>query len=321
MLKASLVAGASAALISNDVIAQFNTFTAEHGIEYDTQAEWGHRLGVFAENIVRIEAHNERHVAEGGERVFGVNKFSDLTPEEFKAGFLTYVPSENPVPDEEREIPSVEAPLASIDWRSKGVVTPVKDQGRCGSCWAFSATEAIESYAKMSGKYSLIQLSPQQINSCDRNDGGCNGGNTETAYRYVKSVGGLERESDYPYTSGSTGRTGSCQFQASKIAVKITGYVAVRSGESNLQSALNKGPVSVCLAAESFQYYNSGILKSCAPPVDHCVQAVGYNSGYSTPYWIVRNSWGTSWGEKGYIRIMMGKDLCSISDDVTYPTF
>jgi len=136
----------------------------------------------------------------------------------------------------------------------------------------------------------------------------------------VHKAGGIETSADYPYTSGG-GSTGICKFNAAKIAVKITGYKSVARGEANLKTALNNGPVSVCLAAEAFQSYRSGILKSCPGSVDHCVQAVGYDDSNSPPYWLVRNSWATSWGEKGYIRIESGKDLCKIADDVTYPTF
>jgi len=229
--------------------------------------------------------------------------------------YLTYRPS-NATRDEVVPEPFLGA---TQDWRTKGAVTAVKDQAQCGSCWAFSTTEAIESYAFLAGQPLKI-LSPQQINSCDKNDGGCNGGNTETAYRYVESAGGLELEADYPYTSG-TGRTGTCKFDASKIAISIKGYKSVARGESNLQNALGSGPVSVCLAARAFQSYHSGILSQCDNQVDHCVQAVGFDTTNSVPYWIVRNSWGTSWGERGYIRVEMGKDLCRISDDVTYPTF
>lgn len=244
----------------------------------------------------------------------GVTKFFDMTPEEFKNTML--MPNYQPIEEAEYVTPNATAEPNDVDWRTKGAVTRVKDQGRCGSCWAFSATEAIESYAKLSGKYSLTELSPQQINSCDRNDGGCNGGNTETAFRYVASCGGIQTEADYPYTSG-TGRTGTCKFDATKVAVKITGYKAVARGETNLETALQSGPVSVCLAADAFQTYHSGILTSCPGRIDHCVQAVGSTASY----WIVRNSWGTGWGEAGFIRVAKGSNLCHIADDVTYPTF
>jgi C1A family cysteine protease len=135
-------------------------------------------------------------------------------PVEFKKFYLGYKPSNVTKP---RVDVVIDGPIANdIDWVSKGAVTPVKDQGRCGSCWAFSATAAIESYAQLAGK-GLKVLSAQQINSCDKRDGGCNGGNTETAYQYVKGAGGIELNSDYPYTSGG-GQTGSCKFNSGRIA-------------------------------------------------------------------------------------------------------
>merc|ERR1711981_466332 len=163
--------------------------------------------------------------------------FSDLTPEEFKQQYLGYVPTNHTGVD--RITPTTPA-ANSIDWTTKGAVTAVKDQGQCGSCWAFSATAAIESYAFLAGK-GLKVLSAQQINSCDKRDGGCKGGNTETAYGYVQSAGGIELERDYPYTSGG-GRTGQCKFKESKIAISINGYKSISRGESNLKSALNDGP-------------------------------------------------------------------------------
>jgi len=305
----------SAVTLNSAVTDAFGRFMKEYGKSYDSVEEYAKRLGVFAENMDRVAKMNAEHVLINGEAVFGVTKFSDLTPEEFKATYLTYRPS-----NRTRDIkdPVIEGPIANdIDWVSKGAVTPVKDQGRCGSCWAFSATAAIESYAKLSGKYGLEVLSAQQINSCDKRDGGCNGGNTETAYEYVKGAGGIERNSDYPYTSGG-GSTGSCKFQSSKIAVTISGYHSVSRGESALKNALNDGPASLCLAASSWQTYRGGILARCDNQVDHCVQGTGY-SGSS--YWRIRNSWGTSWGESGFIRLAQGKDLCKVSDDTTYPTF
>jgi len=305
----------SAVTLNSAVTDAFGRFMKEYGKSYDSVEEYAKRLGVFAENMERVAKMNAEHVLINGEAVFGVTKFSDLTPEEFKATYLTYRPS-----NRTRNVkdPVIEGPIANdIDWVSKGAVTPVKDQGRCGSCWAFSATAAIESYAKLSGKYGLEVLSAQQINSCDKRDGGCNGGNTETAYEYVKGAGGIERNSDYPYTSGG-GSTGSCKFQSSKIAVTISGYHSVSRGESALKNALNEGPASLCLAASSWQTYRGGILARCDNQVDHCVQGTGY-SGSS--YWRIRNSWGTSWGESGFIRLAQGSDLCRVSDDTTYPTF
>jgi len=306
---------ASAVTLNTGVTDAFGRFMKEYGKSYDSVEEYAKRLAIFADNMERVTKMNAEHVLINGEAVFGVTKFSDLTPEEFKATYLTYRPS-----NRTRNVkdPVIEGPIANdIDWVSKGAVTPVKDQGRCGSCWAFSATAAIESYAKLSGKYGLEVLSAQQINSCDKRDGGCNGGNTETAYEYVKGAGGIETESDYPYTSGG-GSTGSCRFESSRIAVTISGYHSVSRGESALKNALNAGPASLCLAASSWQSYRGGILSRCDNQVDHCVQGTGY-SGSS--YWRIRNSWGTGWGESGFIRLAQGQDLCRVSDDTTYPTF
>merc|ERR1712228_1080804 len=210
----------------------FGRFMKDYSKKYDSIEEYAKRLGIFAENMDKVAQLNYENVLANGEAVFGVTQFSDLSAEEFKATYLTYKPSNRST--RVIEDPVIDGPIANdVDWVSKGAVTPVKDQGRCGSCWAFSATAAIESYAKLSGKYGLEVLSAQQINSCDKRDGGCNGGNTETAYGYVKEAGGIETERDYPYTSG---------------------------GESTLKNAMNAGPASLCLAASSWQSYSGGIL-------------------------------------------------------------
>jgi len=318
-MKAALIASlaSAATLITPEISSSFSDFQAKYKKTYSDE-DFPKRLVVFAENLAKAQHNNQEHMLAAGTAVFGVTQFMDLTPEEFKNMYLTYIPSTNRTLEE--VVPHVNEAAAAVDWRDKGVVTPVKDQAQCGSCWAFSAAEAIESYAKLSGKYDLIKLSPQQITSCDKVDLGCNGGNTESAYEYVVKAGGIETESDYPYTSG-TGRTGTCLFDSKKVAVKITGYKAVKTGEANLEAALNQGPVSICLAATKFQSYTGGILSTCDNNVDHCVQGVGYDFNGDSPYWIVRNSWGTGWGERGYIRIAKGKDLCKIADDVTYPTF
>jgi len=294
---------------SND----FEAWASRHGKVYASAAEHQKRSDIFKANLLKAQLGNIESVQNGGDAVFGVTQFSDLTEEEFRNTYL--MPNYEPT-EEERFTETAFNAAADIDWRTRGVLTGVKDQGQCGSCWAFSATEAIESYSVISGKYRLQELSPQQINSCDRRDGGCNGGNTETAYQYVVTAGGIETEQSYPYTSGR-GQTGPCLADASKFVVKIAGYRPVARGESNLEASLNNGPVSVCLAADAFQTYRGGILAACPGRIDHCVQAVGYTADY----WIVRNSWGRNWGEAGFVRIKRGANLCQISDDVTYPTF
>jgi C1A family cysteine protease len=319
-LALALAAVANAALrIHPETMTAFQNFQVKYGKTYASEEEFAKRLQIFAKNVEMVNRQNEEHILIGGEPVFGITKFMDLTTEEFSAMYLTYI-----APDESnrtRVTPTFDGPLAtSIDWVAKGATTAVKDQGQCGSCWAFSAVAAVESYASLSGKYGLIKLSTQQVNSCDKTDGGCNGGNTETAYAYIKQAGGLETDAAYPYHSG-TGITGTCKFVQSNIKVSISGYTSVAKGEDALKTALNSGPVSICVAANAFQTYRSGILKSCPGFIDHCVQAVGYDDSFSTPYWKVRNSWGTSWGEAGYIRIESGKNLCKISNDVTFPTF
>jgi C1A family cysteine protease len=312
-----LFATASAA-ISGDVMSLFLDFQKTYGKSY-SDAEFPKRLAIFSDNLERVNKLNAEHILLGGEAVHGVTQFLDLTPQEFKAIYLTYVPGNET--DVHRPRLELDGPLAStVDWRTKGAVTAVKDQGQCGSCWAFSATEAIESFFFLkTGK--LVELSPQQITSCDKVDGGCNGGWPYRAYDYVKSAGGMELGKDYPYTSGTSGQTGTCKFVSSKVVAGtgLKAYTSIQKSESQLQTALNNGPVSVCVAADAFQSYRGGILKSCPGQIDHCVQAVGYDS--TNNYWIVRNSWATTWGEQGYIRIAMGKDLCQIAQAATFPTW
>jgi len=234
---------------------------------------------------------------------------------------MGYVPSSHPKVNILEEFG---APLpTSFDWRTKGAVTPVKNQEQCGSCWAFSATEGVES-AWFLAKNQLIVLSPQQIVSCDQNDGGCNGGDLPTAFQYVEQ-NGMETNAVYPYTSGN-GNSGTCEYDGSDVVVHISGfkYATQSANETQMQVALlAHGPLSICVDAETWQYYQGGVIThGCGDSLDHCVQIVGFSAttNNKTPYWIIRNSWGADWGLEGYLWVERGKDECGVSDEATYVT-
>jgi len=214
------------------------------------------------------------------------------------------------------------SPPSTLDWRVKGAVTPVKNQEQCGSCWAFSVAENVESQWILAGhgNNKTVDLAPQQIVDCDQSDAGCNGGDPPTAYEYLMSTGGLESESAYPYTA----EDGTCRFNKAAVSAKISNWKYATSGddETTLQNNLASwGPLSVCVDAASWQDYAGGIMGGwqCAwiNILDHCVELVGYDTTASTPYWIVRNSWGTDWGENGYIRLEMWDDTCGIAMEAT----
>jgi cathepsin F len=210
------------------------------------------------------------------------------------------------------------------NWLDLGAVTPVKNQEQCGSCWAFSATEEIESMWILAGKATntTVNLAPQQIVDCDTTSAGCGGGETGSAYNYVISAGGQEPEKDYPYTA----QNGPCTSKTSDFVAKISSWKMATSDydEKTLQANLvSWGPISICVDASHWQDYQSGVMtwEQCAwiNILDHCVQLTGYNL-HPSPYWIVRNSWGASWGQSGYIWLEMWEDTCGIAHDATSVT-
>jgi cysteine peptidase B len=297
----------------------FTQFKTQYNKSYATAKEEQLRFGVFKESMIRAQQSQ----AKNPKARFGVTKFSDLTPEEFSRMYK--MPNFDgskfprpPVKDFSKPQPPLSLPGCSpdksnFDWGSCGVTTPVYNQEQCGSCWAFSATETIESYFALGGG-TLTQLSMQQIVDCDTSDQGCNGGFPSSAYTYVQNAGGLDPLADYPYTA----EDGTCNFNSQEVAATVTSQQSI-SGEDGLyQQASTAGPVSVCVDASSWQDYSGGILTQCSNNVDHCVQLTGYyNYGQSGAYWNVRNSWGTDWGQSGYIWIEIGQDLCSIGDYAT----
>jgi len=315
----------------SDLFTEWERFKEVHQKEY-SQEEDLYRQGVFFTNLRRIAKLNQDA---RGRAKFAVNKFAAMTPSEFKE-MLTFVPHEYiAAPLFDPKTPTF-ARGATIDWRTKGAITDVKDQGQCGSCWAFSAVEETESMWILKGK-SKVELSVQQVVSCDSVDGACNGGDTPTAYAYIQSAGGLESEDDYPYSSGG-GDNGTCNFDKSKLAGgNNNGFVyaspACQSNdpdcrkvdEAKLLQSLGTAPISICVVADPWQFYDSGVMThdQCDgkfADLDHCVQLVGYNADPSDgKYWIVRNSWGSDWGESGYIWLEYGFNTCGVADEATIP--
>jgi len=300
---------------------QFLEFQQEYQRVYKTNAEFEYRFGVFQENLKRAaELQLKNPLA-----TFGVNKFSDFTKEEFEGTYLmpnvdvsTWV---KPPPKDF----SIEHPLNNLgcvpnptwySWIDCNVLTNIYDQGQCGSCWAFSATETIESYVALSGG-GLNSLSMEPIVDCDTTDGGCQGGSPTRAYQYVQNAGGIESYNDYPYTAGN-GYSSNCQFNSGDVAATISSWNSLSGGEEGLYQQLSSssgGPISVCVDASTWSSYTGGILTECPDQIDHCVQLIGYkNYNENGAFWIVRNSWGTNWGIGGYIWIAIGDDLCGIGD-------
>jgi len=249
-----------------------------------------------------------------------LNEFSDLTGQEFKAIYngLNITKSYTLVQE-----PRITAP-ATQDWRQRGAVTGVKNQGQCGSCWSFSTTGSTEgAYFLATGK--LVSLSEQNLVDCSVPQGnqGCNGGLMDQAFQYIISNNGIDTEASYPYTATGPNQ---CQFNRANVGATIKSFTDVTSGsEAALMNAVGNAPVSVAIDAshESFQLYSSGVYNEPAcssTQLDHGVLAVGYNSQNGQNYWIVKNSWGASWGQQGYIWMTKdGGNQCGIATAASYP--
>jgi len=296
-----------------DIEGEFQKWVANHQKVYAPE-EYQRRLAIFTSNVDLIQQLNEN--AESG-ATYSLNKFADLSPAEFKAYYLGYVPSATPKEIEELEL-STEAVPDTFDWISKDKVTPVKNQEQCGSCWAFSATENIESVwmiAKDLTPSTFKPLAPQQIVDCDKRDGGCNGGNPPTAYEYIIEAGGQDTEASYPYHAVNQ----ACQFKPADVEVKIASYKTI-SNEADMKTATaTVAPLSICVDAAQWQFYSSGVMtpSQCGTSLDHCVQAVGYDTAANPPYWNVRNSWGADWGMSGFIRLEYGHNTCGLTEETT----
>jgi len=303
-------------------LGAFHEFMSVHKKSYPTQAEYKYRYGVFKQNMKKVQFLTESELGTGE---YGATALADLTEMEFKKKFLGLKPKWKRLSDDPdihwpaAEIPDVDLPR-EFDWREKGAVTEVKNQGTCGSCWAFSVTGNVEGgYFVKHGE--LLDLSEQELVDCDTRDSGCSGGLPENAYKTLFEIGGLETEEDYGYD----GKDEACQFNRSKVAARVSGGVEISQNETQMaQWLVQNGPISVGLNANAMQFYKGGVSKPfpflCSPDgIDHGVLIVGFGEHdypvfqKKLPYWIIKNSWGPEWGEQGYYRLYRGDGRCGIN--------
>ncbi|NXB93989.1 CATL1 protein, partial [Vidua chalybeata] len=298
-----------------------------HAKEYPGEAE-PLRREIWEQNLRHIQQHNREELQGKHSYRLAMNHFGDLTNQEFNELMNGYIPAprEEPAPLFQTSA-APKAPM-KVDWRAKGYVTPVKSQGDCGSCWAFSATGALEGLMfRRTGK--LVALSEQNLIDCTQKLGnkGCRGGYVQRAFQYVRDNGGLSSESAYPYTG--TDNSG-CRYNPWYKAATCSGFRTVpRGNEAALTQAVAAvGPLSVAVDASShnFQFYSSGIF-TCPygqQQLNHAMLLVGYNSAQirncSVSYWILKNSWSQGWGERGYMFLLKDAgNQCGVASDVSYP--
>jgi KDEL-tailed cysteine endopeptidase len=324
---ASCLASLKEVVGAPDYLALWSQFKVDFGKSYDSNGDdEERRFNTFKDNVDFIESTNAKKLS----YQLGVNQFADLTREEYAATYLGgYKPErllgvEGGIREPFPNITGLEVP-DSVDWVAAGAVTDVKNQESCGSCWAFSTTGAIEGAYYVESK-KLVSLSEEDLVQCDTTDNGCHGGIMESAFEFVEKHGGICSGKSYPYSSG-TGVTGKCHPGCQPV-VTLTGYVDVPTkNEVALQAAVAKQPVSIAIEADkgAFQLYKGGVLSdpSCGTKLDHGVLIVGYGTDAGKDYWKVKNSWGPTWGEQGYIRLARGTTgagECGLAMQPTYPT-
>ncbi|EFA07480.1 procathepsin L [Tribolium castaneum] len=308
---------------------KWENFKQKHGRNFLFSKEEFFRKSLFQKKLQEIEDHNERYRKGLETYEMGINKFSDYTDDElFSYTHGLQLPSELPEPiikiSPNATLSLSRAGLpSSFDWRSRGVITPVKNQRNCGSCWAFSTNGALEAHYKIR-RGSVVTLSEQQLVDCVRQAFGCRGGWMTDAYMYIARNGGINLDRNYPYKASA----GPCRFQASKPKVTIRGYAYLTGPNEEMlkHMVVTQGPVSVAIDASGrFASYGGGVYynPSCARnKFTHAVVIVGYGRENGQDYWLVKNSWGRDWGLGGYIKMARNRNNhCGIASKASYPVF
>ncbi|KAK7462507.1 hypothetical protein BaRGS_00038443 [Batillaria attramentaria] len=326
-------------LLHGDVITDYSPyektwadFKTKFGRQYASSEEESYRKQLFMDKVKGIEAHNKDYM--NGKTTYwkDINQFSDMTGEEF-ASYVHLEPNE-PTPSRVKRqqkgictkytVPSG-SPPGSWDWREKGYVSRVKNQGNCGACYAFGTTGVIESRLRIQtqGK-DKDTLSEQQLVDCFAKS--CGGQNREDVFDYIRRAGGIQSDTSYPYTSGSSGVAGTCKFNKNRVVARVTGcrYIA-RGDETAMKSAVYfNGPVTVGIyVGKGFYDYKGGVLTdpNCKNTSRgrHCLLVVGYGTRGGIPYWIAKNSWGTEKAESGYWLMRRGANTCGMAEVVNFP--
>ncbi|GFS28309.1 cathepsin L [Nephila pilipes] len=318
------VAASKHMLFDPDLNEHWENFKKSFGKFYIGKEEVARRL-IWEQRVADVVRHNLRYDMGLHSYRKGINEYSDLEHNEFVRIFNGYKGQANFKSNARSWVPlsCVEIP-DKVDWRDKGLVTPVKNQQQCGSCWAFSTTGSVEGqHKKKTGD--LVSLSEQNLVDCSGPEGnqGCEGGLMDQGFNYIKENKGIDTEASYPYTA----QDGTCHFKKSDIGATVTGYVDIPTGDEEAlkQAVATIGPISVAIDAshESFQTYQDGIYdepECSTDELDHGVLAVGYGTEDGSDYWLVKNSWGTTWGTKGYIKMTRNKgNQCGIATQASYP--
>jgi len=325
---------AAEAISSYDVaFEEFNLWKLTHRRNYTTDEEEKFRLKVFLDNKHKIAKHNTRYLNGLVSYKLAMNKYGDMLHHEFISTMNGFKKSKqlklNGMVNGEKPTTFIEPEnvefAKSVDWRTKGAVTPVKDQGHCGSCWSFSATGALEGqHFRKTGK--LVSLSEQNLIDCSGKYGndGCNGGLMDNAFKYIKDNRGIDTERAYPYEAEDD----QCRYKPDQSGATDSGFVDLPEGDEKklMKAVATVGPVSVAIDAshESFQFYSQDVYyepECSSTQLDHGVLVVGYGTDESgNDYWLVKNSWGESWGDKGYIKMARNRDNnCGIASSASYP--